>query len=101
MLFRSSGMFGIDPATGERVEGLDAQLSKAIPNLRGLLEQAGTTEGRVAHLTVMLQDYSDAPKIYRALMTMFPDADNAPAVKFVNYRMPQHWRVQFHVTAIM
>ena len=49
----------------------------------------------------MLQDFADAPQIAEALARVFPSSQHAPAVKFVNYRMPQHWRVQFHVTAIM
>ncbi len=100
-LLQSSGMFGIDPATGNRAEGFEAQLEKAVPNLRGLLEQAGTGEGSVAHLTVMLQDFADAPRICRALATLCPDLANPPAVKFVNYRMPPHWRGEFHLTPLM
>ena len=100
-LLQSSGMFGIDPATGKRVEGLDAQIDIGLHNVRSLLDQAGTTVDRIAHLTVMLQEFADAPRIAAGLAKMFPDPERAPAVKFVNYRMPQHWRVQFHVTAIM
>jgi 2-iminobutanoate/2-iminopropanoate deaminase len=100
-LLQSSGMFGIDPATGKRVEGLEAQLEIGLRNVRSLLEQAGRNTDAVAHLTVMLQDFADAPRIADALERVFPDPERAPAVKFVNYRMPQHWRVQFHVTAIM
>jgi len=100
-LLQSSGMFGIDPATGKRVEGLEAQLDKALRNIRGLLDQAGTTPDSIAHLTVMLQDYADTPRVSAALRELFPDPENAPALKFITYRMPAHWRVQFHVTAIM
>src|SRR5262245_40593700 len=100
-LLQSSGMFGIDPQTGKRSEGLEAQLDRGLSNVRSLLQQAGAAEGSVAHLTVMLQDFGDAPRIARALSAMFPDRDSRPAIKFVNYRMPQHWRVQFHVTAIL
>jgi 2-iminobutanoate/2-iminopropanoate deaminase len=100
-LLQSSGMFGIDPATGKRVEGLEAQLEIGLRNVRSLLEQARTGPDAVGHLTVMLQDFADAPRIAEALSRMFRDPERAPAVKFVNYRMPQHWRVQFHVTAIM
>ena len=39
-LLQSSGMFGIDPTTGKRVEGLEAQLDKAMVNIEGLLKQA-------------------------------------------------------------
>ena len=100
-LLQSSGMFGIDPATGKRVEGLEAQLDKALRDVRGLLDQAGTTPEKIAHLTVMLQDYGDAPRVSEALRGLFSGADNIPAVKFITYRMPAHWRVQFHVTAVM
>jgi 2-iminobutanoate/2-iminopropanoate deaminase len=99
-LLQSSGMFGIDPATGKRVEGLEPQLTRALNNVRGLLAQAGMGPQHVSHLTVMLQDYADAPRVSDALRTLFPDAESAPALKFITYRMPAHWRVQFHVTAI-
>ena len=100
-LLQSSGMFGIDPRTGKRVEGLEAQLEKGVANVKSLLDQAGTTEKSAAHLTVMLQDFADAPRISQALAKLFPDPDNAPALKIVHYRMPAHWRVQFHLTAII
>jgi 2-iminobutanoate/2-iminopropanoate deaminase len=100
-LLQSSGMFGIDPATGKRAEGLEAQLEIGLRNVRSLLDEARTGPDAVAHLTVMLQDFADAPRIADALAKVFRDPERAPAVKFVNYRMPQHWRVQFHVTAIM
>ena len=58
------------------------------------------TPGDVAHLTVMLQDYADATRVSEALRAHFPDPNSAPALKFITYRMPAHWRVQFHVTAI-
>ena len=72
-LLNSSGMFGIDPATGKRVEGLEPQLVHALGNVRGLLAQAGMTPGMIAHLTVMLQDYADAPRVSEALRAHFPD----------------------------
>jgi len=100
-LLQSSGMFGIDPATGKRVEGLTQQLDKALRNLRALLDQANAAAESILHLTVMLQDYAEAPQISAALRDLFPDDERAPAIKFINYRMPQHWRVQFHVTAVI
>ena len=99
-LVQSSGMFGIDPATGKRAEGLPYQLEIALRNVLSLLEQAQIRREEVGHLTVMLQDFADAPKIAEAIDMAFPSLRRPPAVKFVNYRMPQHWRVQFHVTAI-
>lgn len=100
-LLQSSGMFGIDPATGKRLEGLASQLDKAMRNVRALLDQAGAAAENIVHLTVMLQDYADAPQISAALRDFFPDEDRVPAIKFITYRMPVHWRVQFHVTAVI
>jgi 2-iminobutanoate/2-iminopropanoate deaminase len=99
-LLQSSGMFGIDSATGKRVEGLGPQLACALDNVKALLVQAQMSPSDVAHLTVMLQDYADAPAVSEALRRLFPDSSSAPALKFITYRMPAHWRVQFHVTAI-
>jgi 2-iminobutanoate/2-iminopropanoate deaminase len=100
-LLQSSGMFGIDPATGKRVEGLQAQHHCALRNIRSLLDQVNGAAENILHLTVMLQDYADAAQIAGALEDFFPDTDRAPPVKFVTYRMPPHWRVQFHVTAVI
>jgi 2-iminobutanoate/2-iminopropanoate deaminase len=100
-LLQSSGMFGIDPTDGKRVEGLEAQLEVGLRNVLSLLEQARTRRESVGHLTVMLQDFADAPKIAEAVDRVFPNPQHGPALKFVNYNMPKHWRVQFHVTAIM
>src|SRR5882757_3775715 len=72
-LLQSSGMFGIDSATGKRVEGLERQLVCALDNVRALLTQAGMSLENVAHLTVMVQDYADAPRISQALRAVFPD----------------------------
>ncbi len=100
-LLQSSGMFGIDPATGKRVEGLSAQLEKALRNIRALLDQTGAAAENILHLTVMLQDYADAAQVSAALRDFFPDDARTPPIKFITYRMPAHWRVQFHVTVVI
>ncbi len=100
-LLQSSGIFGIDPATGKRVEGLQAQLDKGLRNIRALLDQTNSAAENILHLTVMLQDYADAPQVSAALRDLFPDDERAPAIKFITYRMPAHWRVQFHLTAVI
>jgi 2-iminobutanoate/2-iminopropanoate deaminase len=100
-LLQSSGIFGIDPATGKRVEGLNAQLEKALRNIRALLDQSNAAAENIVQLTVMLQDYAEAPQISAALRDLFPDQERAPAIKYVSYRMPAHWRVQFHLSAVI
>jgi 2-iminobutanoate/2-iminopropanoate deaminase len=100
-LLQSSGLYGIDPATGRAVDGLGPQLRCALGNLGVLLRRAGTAPDRVAHLTIMVRDLADAPAIAAALAALFPDPDAAPALKFMKYTMREPWCVQLHATAIM
>jgi 2-iminobutanoate/2-iminopropanoate deaminase len=100
-LLQSSGLYGIDAGTGRALAGLEPQLDAALANLDALLREAGATKDGVAHLTVMLQDFADAPAISVRLAAAFPDRDRSPALKFVRFRMDGQWRVQLHATAVI
>ncbi len=100
-LLQSSGIYGIDPANGKIVEGRDAQTDMVIRITRGLMEQAGGTPDDIAALTIMLQDFNDVPYFRRRSTELFPDPERGPALHFVNYGMPKHWHVQFHLSAIL
>lgn len=55
-----SGQLGMDPQTGELVEGGAAeQTGRALANLAGVLDAAGLTLGDVAKTTVFLSSLSD------------------------------------------
>ena len=51
-----SGMLGIDPATGELKEGIEAQAEQALLNLEAVLKAAELTTASVVKTTVLLTD---------------------------------------------
>ena len=54
-----SGQIGIDPATGEMVEGLEAQVTQVMENLKAIVEEAGGDMGSICKATVLLQSMND------------------------------------------
>jgi len=57
-----SGQTGIEPATGELVEGgVEAQTHQVLRNLSAVLEQAGSSMANVVKTTVFLADMADFP----------------------------------------
>ena len=55
----TSGQLGLDPATGELAQGIEAQTRRALENVKAILAQAGLTMDSVIKTTVFLQHMSD------------------------------------------
>jgi 2-iminobutanoate/2-iminopropanoate deaminase len=54
-----SGQLGLDPATGELVEGVEAQTERALRNLSAVLDAGGMTMADVVKTTIFLADIDD------------------------------------------
>ena len=54
-----SGKLPIDPATGQMVEGIEAQTARSLDNIRAILEEAGYTLDDVVKSTVLLANIGD------------------------------------------
>ena len=54
-----SGQLGVNPATGNLEEGVEAQAERAIANMKAILVEAGTDIGHVVKTTVFLKDMAD------------------------------------------
>ena len=54
-----SGQIGLDPATGNLVDGIVAQTSRALANLDGVLSAAGLSLKNVVKTTVFLADMGE------------------------------------------
>ncbi len=54
-----SGQMGIDPATGNLVEGVTAQTRQTLANLKAVLEAGGTSFDRVVKTTIFLTNMAD------------------------------------------
>jgi 2-iminobutanoate/2-iminopropanoate deaminase len=81
----TAGQLGVDPSSGELVDGgTPAQAERALANLRAILEAAGSGMDRLVKVTVYLADIGDWPavnEVYgRAVPEPFP-ARSAFAVK--------------------
>ena len=55
----TSGMLGIDPATGALAEGVEAQAHQVFKNLTALLKDAGSGMDKVFKTTVFVKDLND------------------------------------------
>jgi 2-iminobutanoate/2-iminopropanoate deaminase len=55
----TAGQIGLDPATGELLEGVAEQAERALRNLTAILDAAGTSLERVIKTTVFLSDMGD------------------------------------------
>ena len=58
-LLFTSGQIGLDPVTGEMVEGIEAQAHQSLKNLGAVLEAASLTYSDVIKTTVFLDDMND------------------------------------------
>ena len=78
-----SGQLGLDPASGELVEGVEAQAERALRNLAAVLDAAGLTMADVVKTTLFLADIGDfaaVNAVYALHMTDPPPARSTFAV---------------------
>ena len=68
-----SGQLGLDPASGELVEGVEGQAERAMLNLRGVLDAAGATFEDVVKTTIFLADIGDFAVVNSVYGRFMPD----------------------------
>ncbi len=69
----TSGQIPLDPKSGAMVEGgIGAQTRQVLENLRGVLEAAGTSMGRVVKATVYMTNLADFQKMNEIYAEYFP-----------------------------
>ena len=69
-----SGQLGLDPATGDLVEGgVEAQAERALKNLGAVLDAAGATFADVVKTTIFLVDIGDFAAVNAVYATFMPE----------------------------
>jgi 2-iminobutanoate/2-iminopropanoate deaminase len=68
-----SGQLGLDPATGELAEGVEAQAERALRNLRSVLDAAGLGFDDVVKTTIFLADMKDFEVVNGVYSRFMPD----------------------------
>jgi len=66
-----SGQLGLDPATGNLVEGVEAQTHQVFKNLRAVAQAAGGELDDIVKLTIMMADLADWAKVNEIMATFF------------------------------
>lgn len=94
-----AGQLGVDPATGELVDGVEAQAERALRNLEAVLDAAGCTFADVVKTTCFLADINDFAAfnaVYARFMSDPPPARSTFGVA----ALPRGGRVEIEAIAV-
>jgi 2-iminobutanoate/2-iminopropanoate deaminase len=97
MLF-CSGQLGIDPATGELVDGVEAQAERALRSLQSVLDAAGLGFDDVVKTTIFLADIGDFAAVNAVYARFMPDPPPARSTVQVA-ALPKGGRVEIEAIA--
>ena len=95
-----SGQIGLDPATMQMVEGIEAQAHQVFRNLRAVAAAAGGTLDDFAKISILLVDLADFTKVNEIMATYF----NAPYPARATYQvaaLPRGGRIEVEAIAIL
>lgn len=93
-----SGQIPVNPATGEIPEGITAQTTQSLANVKAILTEAGLTVDNVVKTTVFLASMDDFVAMNNVYATVFTEpfpARSAVAVK----TLPKNVLVEIEVIA--
>ena len=68
-----SGQIGLDPKTGEMVDGIDAQIVQVFENLKAVTEAAGGSLSHIVKLNVFLSDLGNFAKVNETMAKYFSE----------------------------
>lgn len=66
-----SGQIGLDPATMQMVEGIDAQIVRVFDNLKAVCEAAGGSLNDAVRVTIYLTDLANFAKVNEIMAQYF------------------------------
>ena len=95
-----SGQLGLDPATGQLAEGVEAQTRQVLANLQAVLAAAGAGVAQVVKATIFLADMADfalVNRLYGEVFTHEPPARSTVQVA----ALPRHGRVEIELIVLV
>jgi len=93
-----SGQLGLDPESGELVDGVEAQADRALRNLAAVLDAAGLTLADVVKTTLFLADMADFAAVNAVYARHMPDPPPARSTVQVA-ALPKAGRVEIEAIA--
>ena len=98
-LLFSSGIIGIDPATGQMVPGgIEAETVQVLTNLEAVLASAGASLADVVKVTIYLADFSDFQAMNATYVRSFPSEPPARATVGVS-ALPRGAKIELEAIA--
>jgi reactive intermediate/imine deaminase len=95
-----SGQLGLDPGTGNLVEGVEAQTHQLFKNLRAVAQAAGGELADIVKLTIMLADLADFAKVNEIMTAYFTPPYPARATYQVA-ALPKGARIEVEGIAVL
>lgn len=96
----TSGQLGLLPASGELVEGVEAQTRQAFANLEAVCEAAGTSLANAVKLTIFLADINEF-SVVNTVMTEVMAAPYPARSCFAVAALPKNARVEIEAVVTM
>jgi 2-iminobutanoate/2-iminopropanoate deaminase len=93
-----SGQLGLDPTTGELVDGVEAQADRALRNLAAVLDAAGASFADVIKTTIFLTDMADFAAVNTVYARHMPDPPPARSTVAVA-ALPKGGRIEIEAIA--
>jgi 2-iminobutanoate/2-iminopropanoate deaminase len=93
-----SGQLGLDPATGELAEGVEAQADRAMRNLAAVLDAAGLALADIVKTTIFLADIADFAVVNAVYGRYMPEPPPARSTVQVA-ALPKGGRVEIEAIA--
>ena len=95
----TSGVIGVDPKTGEAGATIEEQTKQVFENLKGLLEDAGSSLDQAVKTTVFIKTMDDFATVNEIYASYFTDAFPARSCVEVA-RLPKDLLIEVEVIAI-
>jgi reactive intermediate/imine deaminase len=95
-----SGQIGLDPQTGNMVEGVEAQAHQVFRNLRAVAEAAGGKLDDIVKVSLLLVDLADFARVNEIMATYFSQPYPARATYQV-VALPKGARVEVEGTLVL
>jgi len=94
-----SGQIGIDPKTGNLVDGFENQAKQVLSNLKAVLEEAGSDFEHVVKTTIYIKDMNDYPLFNKVYGEYFNNHKPARATVEVS-RLPKDCLIEIEAIAV-
>ena len=101
-LVYTAGCVGLDPTTGELIQGgLKPECEQALRNLENILKAAGSDFEKVLKVTIYLADMKDWTTVNEIYKNSFKGTDNYPARTAIQAaRLPLDARIEIEAVAL-